>query len=70
MSFKITAESDLWESRVLRITLDTKYMIIWYHVVINLFTQKYLSSPWARSDPKLDFKITHGILRVFINVLY
>jgi hypothetical protein len=34
-------------------------LIIWYQVVIKLFTKKYYLSPWAQVKPKFDFKITY-----------
>jgi hypothetical protein len=36
-------------------------LIIWYQVVIKLFTKDYLFSPWAQVKPKLDFKSKHQL---------
>jgi hypothetical protein len=35
--------------------------IIWYQVVIKLFTKQYLFSPWSQFIPKFDFKITYQV---------
>jgi hypothetical protein len=37
-------------------------LIIWYQIVIKLFTTNYLVSPWAQVlKTKFDFKITYQV---------